>query len=146
MPRPRPPTPESSVVAKSTKRFKKKTEAKPRQALDGSYPGRTHPLGLLDLAEEDTLHQYGLRSLRTHVRVGWLLGHEDAADLAELRVHLVHLHLNGALADVEHLVAFLEELLLPALAVCLQRWQCHRLVVARIHAAALRVQEAARAV
>eukprot|EP00972_Heterocapsa_arctica_P105062 15479915-Heterocapsa_arctica.AAC.1 len=56
-----------------------------------------------DLAVEDALEQHGLRGLGAHVRVGRLLRHEDAANLAQILVHFVHLHLDGALADVEDL-------------------------------------------
>merc|ERR1719471_1340389 len=99
-----------------------------------------------NLAVEDTLEEDGLRRLGAHVRVPGLLRHEDAPDLAELRVDLVDLRLDGSLSDVEDLVGLLEELLLALLAVGLERGQRHGLVVARVHAPALGVQEAARAV
>mmetsp|Transcript_26459 Transcript_26459/g.66990 ORF Transcript_26459/g.66990 Transcript_26459/m.66990 type:complete len:347 (-) Transcript_26459:27-1067(-) len=99
-----------------------------------------------DLAVEDALHEDGLRGLGTHVRVRRLLRHEDTADLAQLRIDLVDLHLDGALADVEDLVGLLEELLLATLAIGLQSRQRHGLVVAGVHTTALGVQEAARAV
>merc|ERR1719471_844466 len=99
-----------------------------------------------DLAVEDALEEDGLRGLGAHVGVPGLLRDEDAPDLAELGVDLVDLHLDGALADVEDLVGLLEELLLALLAVGLERGQGHGLVVAGVHAAALGVEEAARAV
>mmetsp|Transcript_87026 Transcript_87026/g.188323 ORF Transcript_87026/g.188323 Transcript_87026/m.188323 type:complete len:355 (-) Transcript_87026:18-1082(-) len=99
-----------------------------------------------DLAVEDALEEHRPRGLGAHVRVGRLLRHEDAADLAQGLVHLVHLHLDGALADVEDLVRLLEELLLATLAIGLQGRQGHGLIVTGVHTTALRVKEAARAV
>merc|ERR1712039_313976 len=99
-----------------------------------------------NLPVEDALHEDRLGGLGTHVRVRGLLRHEDTADLTQLCVHLVHLHLDGPLANVEDLVGLLEELLLALLAVSLQGRQGHGLVVAGVHAAALGVEEATCAV
>merc|ERR1711879_86548 len=100
----------------------------------------------LDFAEEDALEQYGFRRLCSHVRVAGLLRHKHSSNLTELGIYLVNLHLYGAPTDVENFVRFLKELILPGLAVGLQRWESHCLVVTRVHAAAFGVQEAASAV
>mmetsp|Transcript_43655 Transcript_43655/g.135505 ORF Transcript_43655/g.135505 Transcript_43655/m.135505 type:complete len:319 (+) Transcript_43655:74-1030(+) len=113
----------------------------------GRGEGEGKPCGRSDhLAVKDALEEDSLGSLRAHVRVRGLLRDKDTADLAEVRVDLVHLHLDGALADVEDLVGLLEELLLALLAVGLEGGQRHGLVVAGVHAAALGVQEGAGAV
>merc|ERR1712187_1105745 len=95
---------------------------------------------------EDPLPEYSLRLLGTHVCVGRLLGDEYATDLAVLLVHLVHLHLDGTLTDVEDFVCLLEELFLPLLAIGNAGREANCLVVASVHAAALRIQEAAATV
>eukprot|EP00411_Alexandrium_monilatum_P035821 CAMPEP_0175348072 /NCGR_PEP_ID=MMETSP0095-20121207/9699_1 /TAXON_ID=311494 /ORGANISM="Alexandrium monilatum, Strain CCMP3105" /LENGTH=94 /DNA_ID=CAMNT_0016645569 /DNA_START=45 /DNA_END=326 /DNA_ORIENTATION=- len=57
--------------------------------------GGGQPCGRSDhLAIEDALEEDGFGSLCTHVRVRGLLRDEDATDLAEVRVDLVHLHLD----------------------------------------------------
>merc|ERR1712087_329533 len=94
-----------------------------------------------DPSVEDALQEDGLWLLGAHVRVGGLLRDEDATDLAQLLVHLVHLHLDSTLADVEDLVRLLEELLLPFLAIGDAGSEADCLIVAGVHAAALRVQE-----
>merc|ERR1712151_164348 len=103
----------------------------------GGLPSSSHHLAIKDPLEED-----GLGGLGSHVSVGGLLRYEDATDLAQVSVDLVHLHLDCALADVKDFVGLLEELLLALLAVCLQGRQRHRLIVASVHAAALGVKEA----
>merc|ERR1712183_870902 len=99
-----------------------------------------HSIG--DTTVEDALQEDCLWLLGAHVCVGGLLRDEDATDLAQLLVHLVHLHLDSALADVEDLVRLLEELLLPFLAIGDAGSEADGLIVAGVHAAALRVQEA----
>mmetsp|Transcript_40549 Transcript_40549/g.95321 ORF Transcript_40549/g.95321 Transcript_40549/m.95321 type:complete len:220 (-) Transcript_40549:487-1146(-) len=98
------------------------------------------------LAVEDALEEHGLGSLRAHVGVGGELGDEDAANLVQALVHLVDLHLDGALANVEDLVGLLEELILAFASIGLESCQGHSLVVAGVHTTALGVEEATCAV
>merc|ERR1711920_1106325 len=94
-----------------------------------------------NLAVEDALEKDSLGSFCAHVCVGGLLGNKDTTDLAEVGVDLVHFHLDGPLADVKDFVGLLEKLLLAFLAISLQRWKSHRLIVTQVHSAHLRVKE-----
>ena len=61
-----------------------------------------------------------LGGLGAHVRVGQLLRHKHAGELAGGAVHLVHGELDGALSHLVNLVGLLEQLLLALRAVGLK--------------------------
>ena len=95
---------------------------------------------LLNFAKENAFQQKLLWFFASKIRIGWLCGNENSAELALSRVNVLNLELGTTLEHVKNFVVFVKHFII-AVNARLRTRKCHSHVVTGRHTASLRIEK-----